>query len=113
MIMFLAGFLCCWVALGAFCILADTLNFGIAIYSTKFVILVCLPLLIIAFPFYIFYCFVIRPWQNVWAPTTQEHFDEVMGCRPSKSWQIFPGLYLCIEPKARLINKVFFVRVKS
>lgn len=113
MIMFLSGFLCCWVVLGALCFLADTFSWGIDLFDTKLGVLVCLPLLLIAFPFYIFYCFLIRPWRNVWAPVTQKRFDEVMGMGHSKAWKIFPRVYLCFEAKARLINKIFFVRVQA
>lgn len=113
MIMFLAGFLCCWTILGLFCFLADTFNWGIDLYDTWLGAVVCLPLLVIAFPFYVIYCFIIRPWRSVWKPVERKRFDEVMGWGHSKSWQILPRLYLCFEPKARLINKVFFVKVKK
>lgn len=113
MLMFLAGFLCCWLIIGGVCCIGDSIDRGVYFIDDAFSVFICLPLLIIALPFYIFYCFVIRPWRNVWTPVTQERFDEVMGKGHSRSWKIFPKIYLCFEAKARLINKIFFVRIKK
>ena len=110
--MFLVGFAVCWTVLGAACVFWGAFYSGDLVLDDKLCVFICFPILLIAFPFYVFYCFLIRPWRNVWEPVTQKQFDEVMGMGHSKSWEIFPSVYLCFEAKARLINKIFFVRVK-
>ena len=109
MMLFVFGFICCWVLFAILNILADRYSwfhtYGY-IYGTTSPILI--PIVIICYLFKIIY----SPWRNVINPISQGKFNAEVARVHMKVLHV--GRFkVCYDKTAKIINKIFFIWVKK
>lgn len=109
MIDFLLGALTMWLLLSIFSLVAERLNFN---YKDWYFYVCTAPILIPVLFFGVLGMCICRPWRNVVKPVEQSKFDEVVALGGFKHWRIGKNFYICFEAKARLVNKLYFVKTK-
>lgn len=108
---FIIGFLACWIILSVFEVLSEKFDWH---YKDWLWWIIGLPVLIIVVPIGVLGMAVIKQWQNVVSPVEKDRWDEIITDFEDKIKYIhIDRFYICFEPKARFINKLFFVRVKK
>lgn len=108
---FIIGFLACWIILSVFEVLSEKFDWY---YKDWHWYITCFPVLIVFVPIDILCVIIFKPWQNVVKPVEKTRWDEIITDFEDKVKYIHIGrFYICFEPKARFINKLFFVRVKK
>ena len=108
---FIIGFLTCWVLLGIFEVVSEYFDW---FYKNWYSWIMGLPILIVVVPVGVLCMIVFKPWKNVIKPVEKDRWDEIMSDFKDKVRYIHIGrFYICFEPKAKFINKLFFIRVKK
>lgn len=108
---FIIGFFTCWIVLGVFEVLAEKFDWY---YKDWHWWITGLPVLVVVVPVGVLAMVVIKQWQNVVTPVEKDRWDEIITDFEDKVKYIHIGrFYICFEPKARFINKLFFVRVEK
>lgn len=108
---FIIGFFTCWIVLGVFEVLAEKFDWY---YKDWYSWIMGLPILIVVVPVGVLCMIIFKPWQNVIKPVEKDRWDEIMSDFEGKVKYVHIGrFYICFEPKARFINKLFFIMVKK
>ena len=111
MIEVILGFIICWILLGLFEITAEQYDWR---HTQWYYWIMAFPILIVIVPLGVLCMIIYKPWQNVIIPVEKDKWDEIMNTYKNKYKYIHIGrFYICFEPKAKLINKLFFIRVKK
>ncbi len=111
MIEFVIGFVSCWVLLGIFEVVSEYFDW---FYKNWYSWIMGLPILVIIVPIGVLAWILIKPWQCVVNPVEKDRWDKILSDFGDKVKYIHMGrFYICFEPKARFINKLFFIRVKK
>ena len=111
MINFIIGFLVCWVILGIFEMASEHFDWYYKIWYSW---VVAFPVLIVVIPVGVLGFIILKPWQNVVKPVEKGRWSKIVSDFKDKVKYIHIGrFYICFEPKARFINKLFFIRVKK
>ena len=108
---FIIGFLTCWIILGVFEVLSEEFDWY---YKDWHWWITGLPILIVVVPICVLGMIILKQWQNVVKPVEKARWDEIMSDFEDKVKYAHIGrFYICFEPRARFINKLFFIRVKK
>lgn len=108
---FIMGFLVCWVLLGIFEVVSEKFDWY---YKDWHWWITGLPVLIVIVPIGVLGMIIFKQWQNVVKPVEKKRWDDITTDFKDKVKYIHIGrFYICFEPKARFINKLFFIRVKK
>ena len=108
---FIIGFLTCWVVLGVFELVSEKFDWY---YKDWHWWITSLPVLIIVVPIGFLGMILFKQWQNVAKPVEKKRWCDITTNFKDKVKYIHIGrLYICFEPKAKFINKLFFIRLKK
>lgn len=103
------GALVCWVVLGAFGLLGNTLHWEC---DDRFWIALCFPVLAVVAPLIVAGYMICHPWQNVWRPVPRARWEEAS--KDFRKLRITNRFYICFDRKAsRIWNIIFFVRIQK
>lgn len=100
-----------WVILSAVYMIGEKFDL---IYDDVFLFIFCAPLTFLIITIGGLGMILYMPVRNVIRPCPRERFEKVSLTLSGKLYKILPNLYFCTDPKAKkLLNKMFFVRVKK
>lgn len=110
MLHFLLGVLVCWTVFAILTLVGDHFNW---FFEDWYLFIFTFPVLLVVMPLYFGYAFLLHPWRNVWRPVEAERFNEIVRGDPKlKTWRLVPRLFVCWQPDATIINRLFFVRIR-
>ncbi len=109
---FIIGFFTSWIVLGVFEVLAEKFDWY---YTDWHWWITGLPVLIVIVPIGVLGMIIFKQWQNVVKPVEKKRWDDIttIDFKDKVKYMHIGRFYICFEPKARFINKLFFVRVKK
>ena len=110
MILFLLGFLSCWVIIGIVTIAIDN-----SWIPDEFWRLVALSGVIVYCPFYFIFKILEIQWYSVGQPITQHRFGEIMDVdtKDKVKYIHIKNFYIILDKKAWWTKKLIFLRVKN
>lgn len=105
--LFLYGFISCWILLAIIAFIKDNMDFNSTAIDIIDVI-ITFPILIVAIPIYTLYRILKRQWMLVINPISIKTWEKV--AKNTKYIKI-KNFYICFDKKESWINKLVFVKV--